>query len=140
MSLTERDRKIQANRGNNLPFVSGGAERTTFAAAVAAALKRAYGGRHSAVKIVAGAVGANERAVRNWFEAKNGPSGEHLLRLISHSDEMLDSILAMAGKREFAAALAIAKAKLALERALAELMRLEIQIADDPSVGSGGAH
>jgi hypothetical protein len=88
------------------------------------------GGRHSAVKIVAGAVGANERAIRNWFEAKNGPSGEHLLRLISHSDEMLDSVLAMAGKRKFGAALDIAKAKPALERALAELAKLEIAAAD----------
>src|SRR5580658_8228957 len=126
MSLTETDRKFRSNRGNNLPFGSGGAEVATFAAAISAALKRAYGGRHSAVKIVAGAVGANERAIRNWFEAKNGPSGEHLLRLISHSDEMLDSVLAMAGKTEFAAGLGVAKAKHALERALAELTKLEV--------------
>ena len=80
----------------------------TFAAAIAAALTRAHGIRHSAVKVVAGAVGANERAVRNWFEAKNGPSGEHLLRLISHSDEMLDSVLTMAGKKEITAGVQIA--------------------------------
>jgi hypothetical protein len=133
MSFTEMDRKFQANRGNNLPFESAAGHGGTFASAVAAALKRAYGGRHSAVKIVAGAVRTNERTVRNWFEAKNGPSGEHLLRLIHHSDEMLDSVLAMVGKREFAAALEIAKAKLALERALAELMRLEVQVAGLPS-------
>jgi hypothetical protein len=125
MSFTESDRKFRSNDGNKFPFGSGEAGGTSFTVAIAAALKRAYGGRHSAVKIVAGAVGANERAVRNWFEAKNGPNGEHLVRLISHSDEMLDSVLAMAGKRDFAAALEIAKAKHALERALAELAKLE---------------
>lgn len=127
MSLTEKDRKLRTNHGNSI--LGGGRDNdgATFAVALAAALKRAYGGRHSAVKIVAGAVGANERAVRNWFEAKNGPNGEHLLRLISHSDEMLYSILMMAGKREFAAALEVVKAKLALERAIAELTKLEIQ-------------
>src|ERR1700683_4920427 len=109
MSLTEKDRKFQTKSGNSFPFGSGRPSGPTCAAAIAAALTRAYGGRHSAVKVVAGAVGANERAVRNWFEAKNGPNGEHLLRLISHSDEMLDSVLAMAGKREFAAGLQIVK-------------------------------
>jgi hypothetical protein len=86
------------------------------------------------VKVVAGAVGANERAVRNWFEAKNGPNGEHLLRLISHSDEMLDSVLAMAGKRELTAGVQIAKARLALERALAEVTKLESETPDHRQV------
>jgi hypothetical protein len=94
---------------------------------MAAALRRAYGGRHSAVKIVAGAVGANERAVRNWFDAKNGPNGEHLVRLVRHSDEMLDSFLALAGKKRFTAPLDIEKARLALEHALAELSGIDTE-------------
>jgi hypothetical protein len=77
------------------------------------------------VKIVANAVGANERAVRNWFEAKNGPSAEHLVRLMWHSDEMMDSILAMAGKKELAATMQVSKARSVLSKALAELDRQE---------------
>jgi hypothetical protein len=130
MSLTKTDRKIRTNDGKKFPFGPEGDGGASFAMAMAAALKRAYGGRHSAVKLVARAVGANERAVRNWFEAKNAPNGEHLVRLISHSDEMLDSILAMAGKRKFAATLEVAKAKLALERALAELTKLGTETPD----------
>jgi hypothetical protein len=130
MSLTEKDRKFQTKSGNSFPLGSSTPAGPAFAAAIAAALTRAYGGRHSAVKVVAGAVGANERAVRNWFEAKNGPSGEHLLRLISHSDEMLDSVLTMAGKREITAGVQIAIARAALERALAEVAKLEIETTD----------
>lgn len=130
MSLTKKDRKFQSKRGNSFPIDPDRQGGHTFAMAMAAALTRAYGGRHSAVKVVALAVGANERSVRNWFEAKNGPNGEHLLQLISHSDEMLDSVLAMAGKTEFAAGLGIAKAKRALERALEELAELEGRTSD----------
>ena len=88
---------------------------------MAAALRQAYGGRHSAVKVVAAAVGANERAVRNWFDGKNGPNGEYLVRLVRHSDEMLDSFLALAGKRRPHAGLELARARSALERALRSL-------------------
>ena len=56
MSLTEKDRKFQTKSGNSFPFSSGRPPGPTFAAAIAAALTRAYGGRHSAVKVVAGAV------------------------------------------------------------------------------------
>jgi hypothetical protein len=124
MSPTEKDRKIRSKNGNLFPGTLG-LDPASFTTQIAAALRRAYGGRHSAVKIVANAVGANERAVRNWFEAKNGPSGEHLVRLMWHSDEMMDSVLAMAGKREFAVAMQVAKARSVLSKALAELDRAE---------------
>ena len=42
--------------------------------------------------------GANDRTVRNWFEAKNGPSGELLVALCRHSDEVLDTVLRLAGR------------------------------------------
>jgi hypothetical protein len=93
---------------------------------MATLLRKAYGGRHSAVKVVAAAIGANERAVKNWFDAKNGPSGEHLIRLMSHSDEMLDGFLVMAGKKQFAMGVEIKRAKLALENALRELNKLDV--------------
>ena len=124
MSLTKKGRKIQSKKGKVFPPTPGDGP-DAYAVAMAAGLRKAYGGRHSAIKIVARAVGANERAVRNWFEAKNGPSGEHLVLLITHSDEMLACVLALAGKRDFTVSVEIAMAKAALQKALDELGKIE---------------
>lgn len=125
MSLAKNDRNFRSNGGNNLPPRPVGLGEPTFAAGMAAALRRAYGGRHSAVKMVARTIGANERAVRNWFDGKNGPNGESLLLLVRHSDEILDSFLALAGKKRSTLHLDVAKARLALERVLLELRELD---------------
>jgi hypothetical protein len=42
--------------------------------------------------------------VRNWFDGRNGPSGEHLVDLVRHSDEVLEALLAMCGRNELVAA------------------------------------
>lgn len=73
----------------------GNAEYVT---AIAAALRGAFGDSRSAIKAVARATGANERAVRNWFEAKNGPSGHHLINLLRHSDPVLEVVLFLSGR------------------------------------------
>jgi hypothetical protein len=39
---------------------------------------------------------ANERTAKNWLKGICGPSGEHLARLIQHSDAALASFLEMA--------------------------------------------
>jgi hypothetical protein len=93
MSFTKKDRKVRSISG--ITFPSG-----TFAGAIAAALRREYGGTHAAVKTVVGLTGANERAVKNWFDAKNGPSGESLVALCRHSDAVLETFLLMAGRQE----------------------------------------
>ena len=121
MSLTQKDRKLRAGSGNGLP---PGGQPSNFTAEMSSLLKRAYGGRHSAVKIVAAAIGANERAVKNWFDGKNGPNGENLLRLVIHSDAMLVGFLAMAGKKELMVGLELDRATLALEAALQGLRKL----------------
>lgn len=71
-----------------------------FADAIAAALHREYGATHAAVKTVVSLTGANERAVKNWFDAKNGPSGEFFIALCRHSDCVLETFLLMAGRAE----------------------------------------
>ena len=125
MSFTKKDRNVRSNGGKTFPpGPKGPLPPPSFAEAMATLLRKAYGGRHSAVKVVATAIGANERAVKTWFEAKNGPSGEHVIRLMGHSDEMLDGILAIAGKRQFAVGMEIKRAKLALESALRTLENL----------------
>jgi hypothetical protein len=126
MSFTKKGRMIRSKSDKLFPNGEASAlPPQSFVSATATLLRRAYGGRHSAVKVVATAIGANERAVKNWFDAKNGPSGEHLIKLMTHSDEMLDGFLAMAGKRQFAAGMQVRRARAALENALVELNKLD---------------
>ena len=59
-----------------------------------------WGATPSARKEVCRLTGANERAVRNWFEAKNGPSGENLVHLLRHSHAVLTTVLSLAGRQD----------------------------------------
>src|SRR5438067_6285074 len=91
MSLTKKDRIIRSVSG--ITFPPGG-----FATAIAAALRREYGATHAAVKTVVALTGANERAVKNWIEAKNATSGDCVVSLCSHSVEDIETLLMMAGR------------------------------------------
>jgi hypothetical protein len=93
MSLTKNDRINRSISGTTFP--SG-----RFADAIAAALHREYGETHAAVKTVVALTGANERAVKNWFDAKNAPSGEFVVTLCRHSDQVLETLLLRAGREE----------------------------------------
>jgi hypothetical protein len=93
MSLPKEDRKDRTVRGNVFP-----SER--FADAIAAALHSQYGAAHGGVKAVVYVTGATERAVKNWFQAKNGPNGESLIKLCRHSDSVLEAVLLLAGREE----------------------------------------
>lgn len=85
MSLQKDDRNV---RLANAKYV----------AAMATALREAFGDSRSAIKTAARATGANERAVRNWFDEKNGPSGQHLVSLVRQSDRMLEAVLSLSGR------------------------------------------
>jgi hypothetical protein len=93
MSLTKKDRIIRSVSGISFPV--GG-----FADTIAAALHREYGATHAAVKTVVVLTGANERAVKNWFAAKNAPSGEFVVALCRHSDEVFEAFLLLAGREQ----------------------------------------
>src|SRR5712664_1863822 len=73
MSPAKKDRKIQSAFGKDIPHDE--VINARFAQAIADALHRDFGETHSAVKIVVKRTKANERAVKNWFMAKNGPTG-----------------------------------------------------------------
>lgn len=75
-----------------------------YAMAVAYALKSQLGTTHRAVKIIMRWTGAGERTVKNWLSGVSGPNGQHLVDLIRHSDEVLDILLLMAGRKQIAAA------------------------------------
>lgn len=107
MSFTENDRKVQSQSGKSFPSEDG-LSHQPFARAIALALRAEFGGGPSAVKTAARVIRANERAVRNWFEAKNGPSGEYLIPLLQHSDLVLRAVLELAGRRDLLVAARVA--------------------------------
>jgi len=89
----------------------------TFAQEIAAALTKASAESGVHVKTVAGWTGANERTVKNWFSGTYGPSGEHLLILARHCDEVLDAMIVIMDRRE----LLVGHKILDIERRIREL-------------------
>jgi hypothetical protein len=71
--------------------------------------------------------GANERTVKNWLAGTSGPSGEHLIGLITHSDEVLDVLLRSANRMHSLAAQKLFKARNTLATALGQFDRLMIE-------------
>lgn len=67
--------------------------------AVAYALKCELGSTHQAVKIIRRWTSAGERTVKNWLAGVSGPSGQHLVELLRHSDDMLEVLLILAGRQ-----------------------------------------
>jgi hypothetical protein len=70
-----------------------------YPAAVAYALRNQLGTTHQAAKTVMRWTGAGERTVKNWLAGISGPSGQHLVALIRHSDEVLEILLLLAGRK-----------------------------------------
>jgi hypothetical protein len=108
----------------------GGARR--FAAGIAAALRDALGDTHRAVKTVMKWTGANERTVKNWFSGITGPSGEHLIELVSQSDAVLEAFLGIAGRRD----ILDSKRMIDAHGRLAEMLAMVDQLRVDRLEGS----
>ncbi|MDQ7776824.1 MAG: hypothetical protein Q4615_13600 [Paracoccus aminovorans] len=73
--------------------------------------------------------------MKNWFAGRYGPSGEHLVALARHSDEVLGVFLAMAGREELMAATKLAAAEQAIEELLATVRRLTVDDGPDDTEG-----
>jgi hypothetical protein len=86
--------------------------------AIAAALREDLGHTHRATKTVMRWTGASERTVKNWFAARSGPSGEHLVALIRHSDAVFEALLLLAGRDQVVAAKKLIDARDALAKML----------------------
>jgi hypothetical protein len=97
MSFQKKDRTFQSNKGKSF-HDPGAYNPRPFAEVIAGAMLQEWGSTPSARKEVCRITGANERAVRNWFEGKNGPSGENLIALLRHSDAVLAVVLEHAGR------------------------------------------
>jgi hypothetical protein len=89
-----------------------------YATAIAAALREDLGGTHQATKTVMRWTGASERTVKNWFAARSGPSGEHLVALIHHSDAVFEALMRLAGRHQAVAAKKLIDARDALVKML----------------------
>lgn len=118
MSLTETDRKLRSESGKTF---HDQVPSTSFAEVVATALKAEFGGTPSSMKTVSQLTRSNERAVRNWFDGKNGPSGENLIILMRHSDLVLRTILTLADRQDLVVAIGLAGLRRQLVEAVATI-------------------
>jgi len=121
MSFTKKDRNFQPYDGKvfpeqlQTPIGSG-----CFARIIADALHSEFGGTNAAVKLVMSLTAANERAVKNWFSAKNGPSGPHLIVLARRSEKVLETFLVLAGRPDLLKVKKLTDARIKLQ----EMLRL----------------
>jgi hypothetical protein len=128
MSLANGDRKIRSISGRTIHCGSGGRLGAgRFAQEISAALRLDYGNTHAAVKVIVGLTGANKRTAKNWLEARNGPNGEALVDLCRHSDQVLATVLALAGRERILRIKALADARSQLREILLILDRLDDQ-------------
>jgi hypothetical protein len=98
-----------------------------YPSAIAYALRNELGSTHQAVKIIMRWTGAGERTVKNWLAGTSGPSGQHLVDLIRHSDDVLEVLLVLAGRQHIMAA----KKLVDVRKTLAETVeRIDILIGD----------
>lgn len=125
MSPTQKDRKVRPESGRSFLRRPAPELEPSFAEAIADALRREFGGTPGAVKKVVRLTRANERAVRNWFEAKNAPSGENLVILMRHSDEVLEGVLRLADRQDLVAARKLSSAREKLQEMLALIDDIE---------------
>jgi hypothetical protein len=115
MSWTGDDRNFQSECGNSFQITQ----------AIAAALREELGGSASMIKMAARLTNSNERAVRNWLEGKNGPSGENLVRLMHHSDLVLKAVLNLANRQDLAFAVSLGDVRRELVNAITAIDRLQ---------------
>jgi hypothetical protein len=97
--------------------------------AVAYALRNQLGATHQAVKIIMRWTGAGERTVKSWLAGISGPSGQHLVDLIRHSDCVLEAVLLLAGRQE----IAVAKNLVDLRHKFAETLQQIDKLMDEIS-------
>ncbi len=125
MSRPKLNRNLQSSSGKTIPGNSGRLGAAGFASAIAKALGREFGPTKNAVKAIVGLTSANERAVKNWLQGRNGPSGEFLILLCRHSDEVLETVLILSGRIDLVAAKKLVDAKGKLREMLAIIDEIE---------------
>jgi hypothetical protein len=77
--------------------------------------------------------GASERTVKNWFAGTSGPSGQHLVAVMRHSDAALESVMILAGRKEVAAAKRLVDARetlIAMLEIIVDLTAADASLSD----------
>lgn len=95
-----------------------------YATLISNALREDLGGTHQSIKTAMKWTGAKERAVKNWFCARSGPNGAHLISLMRHSDAICDAALLSAGRAGLVSVQKLARARAQLEFILETLRAL----------------
>ncbi len=133
MSFHKKGRKVRPVSGITFPRSSGTVERSDsydFKAVIAETLRETFGKSGRSIKTVMAYTGAGERAVKNWFEGKNGPNGENLVKLVRHSDEILEALLIMADREDILAGKLLVDAR----DELVEMLEIIDELLADDSV------
>ncbi|HEY0122068.1 MAG TPA: hypothetical protein VGC14_09960 [Rhizobium sp.] len=124
-----------SKKGKSFPIASGGdgisVDDLTFAMVISLALRRAVDDTHLSIKTVVNWTGANERTVKNWFSGRYGPSGDHLMVLANHCDEVMEAIIRMTGRKRLLVGVRLDDVERRLSAALT-LIR-EVEISGDQS-------
>ena len=103
-------------KGNVFPNADGEVRlEVNYRQTIAAALRSELKGTHRAVKTTMRWTGASERTAKNWIAGSHGPSGEHLISLMRHSDEVLIGLFTLAGRDEAIVALRLVEMRDRLE-------------------------
>ncbi len=102
MSEPSRDRKIWSTKRpfSDQRMTTMVVSTNAYAEKIADALRMKWGDHRSSAKEIAGRIGAGVGTVRKWLRGENGPSGEHLLKLIAESDEVWAVVLELGNRRE----------------------------------------
>ncbi len=69
-----------------------------YAEAIADALRESYGNTAESAKEIANDIGAGVGTVRKWLAGENGPSGEHLLKLMAKRDAVWARVIDITGR------------------------------------------
>ena len=92
MSVSKKDQVFPSGSAtSNEQFV---------ATLIAKALREDYGALGSAVKRIGRRIGANPRAIRNWYEGRNAPNSVHLLLLAQSSPRVFAALLELIGRSD----------------------------------------
>lgn len=84
-------------KGNSLHReCKGRVSASEYRQAISAALSQELGGAGKAAKATMRWTGASKRTAKNWISGSYGPTAEHLIELMRHSDTILDVVLSLA--------------------------------------------
>lgn len=94
-----------------------------FSELVAVALRNELGNTRQTIKTIMRWTGASERTVKNWLAATHGPSGEHLVHLVRHSDEVFELFLLMAERKPVVTTVSLMRLRTQLAQTIEQLDR-----------------